>query len=209
MASFVKTLSFFILLVLFTSLKIESSDRLFFSKVSGSNNNYNAKDPKIPLSYQQEAKPSPEVAALTTQAQKVAVDPPKTPSFSRNQYGGYGLFGSTYDTSAAIGTSSNSDNGKKNNNNGDNFIYNMESDFNGNGNGDDNIWDEIKQQGLSDTRSLENGRYIVDKNRFNGYDTARRGSTGNEGYDGKSGKQNEFDSLEEYEKYLQRTGYLP
>lgn len=206
MASFVKTILFFILLVLFTSLQIEASDRLFFSKVSGSNNNYNAKDPKIPLSYQQEAKPSPEVAALTTQAQKVAVDPPKKPMFSRNQY--ESLFGPTDDTSAAIGTSSNSDSGKKNNKNGDNFIYNTESDFNGNGNGDDNIGDEIKQQGLSDTRFLEHGRYInVDKNRFN--DTARRGSAGNEGFDGKIGKQNEFDSLEEYEKYLQRNGYLP
>lgn len=210
MASFVKILSFFFHLVLFSCLQIEARDRLFFNKVSRSNNNYHAEDPKIPLRDEQEAKHSPEVAARTTRAQKVAVDQPQEPSFSDNQYPGFGLFGSPEDTPATIDTSSNYVNGKNDNNiNGDNFMYNIESDFNGNSRDD-----EIKQQGLSDTRFLENGRYFADlnnenKNSFNGYEAGGRGSTRNEGYDGMSGKRNEFDSFEEYEKYLQRTGYLP
>lgn len=210
MASFVKILSFVFLLVLFSCLQIEARDRLFFNKMSRSNNNYNAEDPKIPLRDEQDAKPPPEVAALAIRAHKVAVDQPQEPSLSDNKYPGYGLFGSPEDTPATMDTSSNYVNGKNDNNiNVDNFIYNIESDFNGNSHDD-----EIKQQGLSDTRFLENGPYVSDlnndnKNSFNGYETAGRGNTRNEGYDGMSGKPNEFDSFEEYEKYLQRTGYLP
>nr|XP_011466780.1 PREDICTED: protein E6-like isoform X1 [Fragaria vesca subsp. vesca]XP_011466781.1 PREDICTED: protein E6-like isoform X2 [Fragaria vesca subsp. vesca] len=212
MASIMKSLSFFFLLMLFSSLQIKASDRLYFSKFSSSNNNYNAEDINLPLSYEQKPKLAPEVAALTTQTQNVPTPPPKQPSFSRNQYGEYGFFRSTKDSPATIDTSSNNENQKKNNNNGANFIYNMENDINGNRN--DNIWDELKQQGLSDTRSLEKGQYTFgldngNKNRFNGFNPASRGSTRNEGSDGESGKQNEFDSLEEYEKYLQRSGYLP
>ena len=149
-----------------------------------------------------------------------ALGTPKEQSFSRNQYIGYGLDDlpaldrrqpDTKDTPATRDTISSNKNVKlnNNNNNGNNLVYDMENDSNGNGG--NNIWDEIKQQGLSDTRSLQNGRYNFDlknenNNRFNGYDTARKGSTGNEG---ESEKQNEFDSLEEYEKYLQRRGYLP
>ncbi|CAB4273438.1 unnamed protein product [Prunus armeniaca] len=65
------------------------------------------------------------------------------------------------------------------------------------------------QQGMSDTRFLENGRYFHDvKNEinqnFNENYEAGRGSTRN--YVQNS---NEFNTMEEYDKYQERRGYVP
>nr|XP_011466926.1 PREDICTED: protein E6-like [Fragaria vesca subsp. vesca] len=78
-----------------------------------------------------------------------------------------------------------------------------------------NSVDGFEQQGMSDTRILENGSYYQDdvvKNKnndeFNGYQSGR-GSTTNEVYFGNNEKPNEFNTMEEYEKYQENQGYVP
>ncbi|CAN6572953.1 unnamed protein product [Malus baccata var. baccata] len=75
-----------------------------------------------------------------------------------------------------------------------------------------------EQQGMSDTRFLENGKYYHDvkneikNNNFNGnYESDGRGSTRNdvEGYYGNSHSSNEFNTMEEYDKYQKTQGYVP
>lgn len=83
--------------------------------------------------------------------------------------------------------------------------------YNGNGNRLDGV---VEQQGMSDTRFLENGSYYQDdvrnenNDKVNGYQSGR-GSTTNEGYFGNSEKPNEFNTMEEYENYQESQGYVP
>lgn len=83
--------------------------------------------------------------------------------------------------------------------------------YNGNGNRLDGV---VEQQGMSDTRFLENGSYYQDdvrnenNDKVNGYQSGR-GSTTNEGYFGNSEKPNEFNTMEEYENYQERQEYVP
>ncbi|XP_062020268.1 protein E6-like [Rosa rugosa] len=83
-------------------------------------------------------------------------------------------------------------------------------------NGNGNSVDGFEQQGMSDTRFLENGSYYHQDNdvknenndKLNGYQSGR-GSTTNEAYFGNSEKPNEFNTMEEFEKYQENQGYVP
>ncbi|BFG25128.1 hypothetical protein CerSpe_114020 [Prunus speciosa] len=99
--------------------------------------------------------------------------------------------------------------------NNNNYIngngYTKTNNYKG-GNGGENR--EINaQQGMSDTRFLENGRYyhdVINQN-FNENYEAGRGSTRNyvEGYNGNRENSNEFNTMEEYDKYQESRGYVP
>ncbi|KAB1200684.1 Protein E6 [Morella rubra] len=89
MESFAKPLSFFFLLVLFSSLPIQAREGRFFSKVARhSTNNNIVTEPKIPLGEAPTPAPAPDAAEAPTPV--VAPTPAPTHSASQNGYGLYG-----------------------------------------------------------------------------------------------------------------------
>lgn len=99
-----------------------------------------------------------------------------------------------------------------NKNNVDNYSNNFN---NNNNNYYGNGYERKGDQGMSDTRFMENGKYYYNVNgenenyNLNGYESSERGSTENEGYYQKNQYPNEFDTMEEYEKQQEAQGYTP
>ncbi|XP_075668160.1 uncharacterized protein LOC142638053 [Castanea sativa] len=99
MASLAKHLSFFFLLVLFSSLQIQARESRFFSKFTHDNANYNMPVLKVSLTAEAPTPtpeptltpaPAPAIEPVTAQTPEVTPEP--TYSESENGYG-YGLYG--------------------------------------------------------------------------------------------------------------------
>ncbi|KAL1299154.1 hypothetical protein AAHE18_18G088200 [Arachis hypogaea] len=101
-------------------------------------------------------------------------------------------------------------NGYDNKNHEDSYSNNNYNESNYN-----SVFDEVKREGMSDTRFMENGKYYypVKNNNNQNYNLNEyesvRGKTEHEGYYEKTQYPNEFDTMEEYEKQQESQGYTP
>ncbi|KAF3965018.1 hypothetical protein CMV_010752 [Castanea mollissima] len=197
MTSLAKHLSFFFLLVLFSSLQIQARESRFFSKFTHDNANYNMPALKVSLTAEAPTPtpeptltPAPVPAIEPVTAQTPEVTPEPTYSESENGYG-YGLYGHgsnqfppTKETPTTTTTNFEDEN--------------LSEELTGESNGY-----QSERQGMSDTRFMENGKYYFEvqnvNTNLNGYESGR-GTAKNEGYYGNNMYPNEVNTMEEYEK---------
>ncbi|CAA2982179.1 Hypothetical predicted protein [Olea europaea subsp. europaea] len=226
---FFKQFSCFLFILFFTCSQVEARDSKFFYKYVHFSNNNNKNYVTVPSSIQSLA-PTPAPAPLTSQINNTPAPlgaeigdvpvPAPAPIETENAY--YGLYGkgSSSDqfpfktTSTTTPTTEGGDdefsteefrmenfnelNSRESNNYNNNFYP---DNYNNNGYSTESY--TVRPQGMSDTRSLENGKYYYDikndnYNQNSGYEPTRE-TNNEEGYYNQKSKY-EFDSMEEYEK---------
>ncbi|XP_022877231.1 protein E6-like [Olea europaea var. sylvestris] len=227
MNTFFKQFSCFLFILFFTCSQVEARDSKFFYKYVHFSNNNNKNYVTVPSSIQSLA-PTPAPAPLTSQINNAPAPlgaeigdvlvPAPAPIESANAY--YGLYGKgsssnqfPFKTTTTTTTEGGDDefsteefrmenfnelNSRESNNYNNNFYP---DNYNNNGYTTESY--TVRPQGMSDTRSLENGKYYYDIKNDNynpnsGYEPTRE-TNNEEGYYNQKSKY-EFDSMEEYEK---------
>ncbi|CAI9759371.1 unnamed protein product [Fraxinus pennsylvanica] len=244
MNTFFKQFSCFLFILFFTCSQIEARDSKFFYKYVHLSSNNNKNYVTVPSTVQSSA-PAPAPAPLTSQISNAPAPlgaeigdvptPAPAPIESDNAY--YGLYGKgsssdqfPFKTTTTTTTDGGDDefsteefkmenlnevNSRESNNYNNNFYP---DNYNNNGYSKSYTkGNTVDPQGMSDTRSLENGKYYYDINSENynpnsGYEPMRETSN-EEGYYNQKSKY-EFDSMEEYEKKnnyadVQTDQYIP
>ncbi|GMN53863.1 hypothetical protein TIFTF001_023005 [Ficus carica] len=237
----------FLLAILFSaSSQAEARESRFFSKVTRLIGTVDKFITEVPT-------PAPAPAPETAESLPVPAPTPATSFDTETVNNGYGLYGTDQESTPAanemltedFGGDEGSDNGyDKSNYNVKSENDNVESgkgnyyNYGRNGYGSEKSG-ASEQQGMSDTRFLDNGKYYPDvkndqsendgqyQNRYNyngyndqkaergssGYNydqTAERGSGGYNDQTDERGSRYVFDTIEEYEKYQQSQGmYVP
>ena len=213
---------FFIAFLFFSAPQVNARDSKFFSKVtrriSKADNNLKATE----ISLTDAPAPAPELPVVVVSPAAPVPSPESSSDPEPEPELGYGLYGNEEGSAEVEGETLTAEqlvgsgdegryetrydqiNGYGNSNGKGNYYY-----------GSEKSGTSYEQQGMSDTRFLENGRYYHDMKSDQNKQINEKENVGdsyyNNGFENnqESGERYVFDSMEEYEKYQENHGYLP